>query len=615
MSSPGERVSAFAMYSQSQKRKSLEAEGSKKFKKMSKLPDQLDKINGESFCSSASDDEVDVEPVDAGAKIKVSKKTLKTDKSASKRVTALSKKVKTKKLLIKGKKLLKNDKQSVKSFKGEPAASAEADEEQEQNTNSINPIKETQTLFEWLIHPLSLDEFFKINWEKAPLHIQRGKKNYYKILLSTPLIDEVLRKFNVLFTKNLDITSYSSGQRETHNPPGRALPSVVWDYYSNGCSIRMLNPQTFIPKIHTLNSTLQEFFGCFVGANFYLTPPGSQGFAPHYDDIEAFILQIEGKKRWRLYKPRNEEEHLPRYSSENFNQEEIGRPILDVILNAGDILYFPRGTIHQGETLDESHSLHLTLSVYQKNCWADFIEKLVPAALNSAISQNSQLREGLPLGYLNNIGLVHKVNGSKSKDNEFRRKFVETTKDLLHKVIDMIDVDAAADQMAKGHIHDCLPPVLAPVEQECSALKDGEVMVEEGRIENRVEIEPDTMIRLTRAHCARLVEEDNSFKLYYSSENSKEYHEYEPQFLEVEENLVPAIKKIILMYPEFIKVDDLPIDGEDNKVQVARDLWEKCIVLTDRPLPIIEFKSTVSSTSQDRQDHSCHYCIHICIKD
>lgn len=36
-------------------------------------------------------------------------------------------------------------------------------------------------------------------------------------------------------------------------------------------------------------------------SNAYLTPPGSQGFAPHYDDIDAFILQLEGRKRWSLY--------------------------------------------------------------------------------------------------------------------------------------------------------------------------------------------------------------------------------------------------------------------------------------------------------------------------
>ena len=31
----------------------------------------------------------------------------------------------------------------------------------------------------------------------------------------------------------------------------------------------------------------------------------------------------------------------------NFSQDEIGEPILDVTLSAGDMLYFPRGTIHQ----------------------------------------------------------------------------------------------------------------------------------------------------------------------------------------------------------------------------------------------------------------------------
>jgi len=49
-----------------------------------------------------------------------------------------------------------------------------------------------------------------------------------------------------------------------------------------------------------------------VGANVYLTPAGTQGFAPHFDDVEVFMLQLEGKKRWRLYEGRNSEEILPR---------------------------------------------------------------------------------------------------------------------------------------------------------------------------------------------------------------------------------------------------------------------------------------------------------------
>jgi lysine-specific demethylase/histidyl-hydroxylase NO66 len=74
-----------------------------------------------------------------------------------------------------------------------------------------------------------------------------------------------------------------------------------------------------------------------VGANVYLTPPGTQGFAPHFDDVDAFLLQLEGKKQWRLYKPKNED-RLARVSSRNFTQEEIGQPCLETTLNAGDML-------------------------------------------------------------------------------------------------------------------------------------------------------------------------------------------------------------------------------------------------------------------------------------
>lgn len=125
---------------------------------------------------------------------------------------------------------------------------------------------------------------------------------------------------------------------------------------------------------------VQEYLGTFVGANLYLTPPDSQGFAPHFDDIEAFVVQVEGRKHWKLYKPRNKEEELPRFSSRNFNEEcdSLGEPILDVILAPGDLLYFPRGTIHQAKAVEEEHSLHVTISAYQTNTYADFLKVVRP---------------------------------------------------------------------------------------------------------------------------------------------------------------------------------------------------------------------------------------------
>ena len=310
---------------------------------------------------------------------------------------------------------------------------------------------------------------------------------------------------------------------------------------------------------------LQEFFGCFVGANSYLTPPNSQGFAPHYDDIEAFIIQIEGKKRWRLYKPRNED-YLARFSSKNFDQSEIGEPFMDTVLNAGDLLYFPRGTIHQGETIDNTHSLHITLSVYQKNSWADFLEKLLPKTLERASKLDYRFRKGLPVGYLRHLGLVH--SDDESTD---RKAFLGKAKFLLKELMNYVDIDEAADAMAKGHIHDFLPPVFSGQELECSTLQDGWIVRNQGVVEEPVFIQPETRIRLARSHCVRLVEEENTIRIYYSTDNSKEYHEYDPLFLEIDRSQVSLIKKIILQYPNYVKVEDLPpfdidIDTKVNSV-------------------------------------------------
>lgn len=66
---------------------------------------------------------------------------------------------------------------------------------------------------------------------------------------------------------------------------------------------------------------------------------------------------------------------VPRPSA-NFSQSEIGNVELDVVLEQGDLLYFPRGFIHQGNCLPDAHSLHITISSYQRNSWGDLLLKV-----------------------------------------------------------------------------------------------------------------------------------------------------------------------------------------------------------------------------------------------
>ena len=58
---------------------------------------------------------------------------------------------------------------------------------------------------------------------------------------------------------------------------------------------------------------------------------------------------------------------------------------MDMILQPGDLLYMPRGTIHQGNCLEDTHSLHITVSCHQLNTYGDLLEKLLPMALKVCI--------------------------------------------------------------------------------------------------------------------------------------------------------------------------------------------------------------------------------------
>lgn len=389
------------------------------------------------------------------------------------------------------------------------------------------------------------------------------------------VIHNMIKDNHLEYTKNIDITSYRDGVRETHNPEGKVTPSV-WNLYDDGCSIRILNPQTFLPPVYKMNSKLQEYFHCMIGTNVYLTPKNSQGFAPHYDDIEAFVLQLEGQKHWRVYEPRNASEYLARDSSINFSQDEIGEPIMDMILEAGDMLYFPRGFIHQAVTVEGKHSLHITVSMYQKNSYADLLEALLPVALKQAINSDVRFREGLPLD-------IHQICGSVFSENDSpeRTQVREHIKSLFSKIFDHANIDNAVDQMSKKYQSDALPPYLSKSEKQRTVFGE-KAVIKNGSVNFPFELELDTKVKLLKANSLRLVEEDDAYRVYFHTENSKEYHEFEPTFVEIEEDDAAAIAFLVEKYPNYIRINDLPVDDDERKILIASDLWEKGLLITDK---------------------------------
>ncbi|KAL8610962.1 hypothetical protein ACOMHN_042578 [Nucella lapillus] len=439
---------------------------------------------------------------------------------------------------------------------------------------------EAVRMFDVLIHPVTADRFFRELWEQKPLLVRRHMEDYNNGWFSTAEFDKILRRENLQFGVNVDITSYVDDERKTHNPAGRAHAPLVWDFYQKGCSVRLLNPQTYSRNVWRILSVVQEYFNCSVGANVYLTPAGTQGFAPHYDDIEAFVVQLEGKKHWKLYNPRSDEETLPRFSSKNFSKNDIGSPILDVVLEAGDLLYFPRGTIHQASAAGDAHSLHVTFSCYQRNTWGDLLEKLVPQALAMAIEENVEFRRGLPRDYLNYLGIVHQ-----DKESSERQQFQKKVEGLVKSLVDYLPLDAACDQMGKRAIHDALPPVLTQHEKSCSIHGAGEYWnPSEYQVRGVVELEPDTSVRIIRHGAIRMLTEEDEVRVYHSLENARVYHGNPPQYIEISSEMAPAVEYLIDVYPEYVPIDCLPLDTLQEKLAVASTLYDKGLLMTEEPL-------------------------------
>ncbi|NMH64230.1 cupin domain-containing protein [Shewanella salipaludis] len=82
----------------------------------------------------------------------------------------------------------------------------------------------------------------------------------------------------------------------------------------------------------------------------FATPKG--GVGPHFDNYDVFIIQGEGQRRWKvgnkLADTRNVKTRGGNPDSPLIDDFE---PIIDIVLEKGDVLYIPPGFPHCGETL------------------------------------------------------------------------------------------------------------------------------------------------------------------------------------------------------------------------------------------------------------------------
>jgi ribosomal protein L16 Arg81 hydroxylase len=108
---------------------------------------------------------------------------------------------------------------------------------EDSNGNSESKAKK---VFEWLISPISISEFFSEYWEKKPLLINRKNKKYNENVFTKKDIESLLKNKNLKYEKDLDVTLYKDFKRETYNKEGVAKYEEVWKQFKEkDCSIRV----------------------------------------------------------------------------------------------------------------------------------------------------------------------------------------------------------------------------------------------------------------------------------------------------------------------------------------------------------------------------------------
>ncbi len=172
----------------------------------------------------------------------------------------------------------------------------------------------------------------------------------------------------------------------------QALDERVLAGLADGATLVLQGLHRVWPPVGEFTRRLAAELGHPTGANAYLTPPGDQGFRTHYDTHDVFVLQIAGSKRWWVHRP-TVEDPLP---SQPGRTEEITattdkQPVLDVVLEPGDVLYLPRGWPHAAQARQDL-TLHLTIGIFPVTRYA-----LVEALLSLA-ADDPALRASLPLG-------------------------------------------------------------------------------------------------------------------------------------------------------------------------------------------------------------------------
>lgn len=206
-------------------------------------------------------------------------------------------------------------------------------------------------------------EFFEKHWEKFPLHRRAAdhEGNVVNLLPHALSPDDIVQ---IIRGSGSYLKIFRRGDPYDMDHFRTA--------YLDGASLIVNQADRSSKTLFDLCSVLAKRHFYHVFSVMYLTPPDSQAVRLHNDDQDVFLLQVWGSKKWTI---RNAPKLLP-YTEEMLGKDSVvppelvKEPVMEFTMEPHDILYIPRGYLHEAMTVDGEPSLHVTITIPTSDfCW------------------------------------------------------------------------------------------------------------------------------------------------------------------------------------------------------------------------------------------------------
>lgn len=140
----------------------------------------------------------------------------------------------------------------------------------------------------------------------------------------------------------------------------RLHPGELHARLTEGASLVIDAVDELHPAVGRANMELEQWLRTGVQTNLYASWTAREGFGVHWDDHDVVVAQVDGSKRWKIFGPTRT---APMYKDTEEPEPPPEKPLTEIVMRPGDLLYLPRGWWHSVAASEGEHSLHLTFGI------------------------------------------------------------------------------------------------------------------------------------------------------------------------------------------------------------------------------------------------------------